>query len=182
MSASRGTILALEWRGLRQLGLYESYLEAIDPARRDELLTPTPGMWVPADIMHLHYQTVDDMYLDPEDIRQIGWGVGNGAHGAFLGTLVRLAGTLGVTPWFPLKQANKLWSRSWRGGSVAVHRLEPQLAHLTFFDIGLCQYRYFRFSMEGVIAAAITPFCTKLDVRERTAAPTMASFRIEWTP
>ena len=56
--------------------------------------------------------------LEEKTIRRVGWEVGNGVHGAFLGTLVRLVGKLGASPWVALEQSYKLWVRSWRGGTL----------------------------------------------------------------
>src|SRR5262245_31301058 len=96
LSDARGTILALDWRALRELELYDAYVASLDAARRDQVLSSTPGSWVSLELLFVHYQALDALALDDKLIRRIGWAVGTGVHGAFLSTLVRLMGKLGV--------------------------------------------------------------------------------------
>jgi hypothetical protein len=182
LDAVRGTILALDWRALREAEVFDAYQAAIEAGARDALLGSTAGSWVPMALIHAHYRALDALDLDEERIRRIGWSVGDGAHGAFLQTLIRLAGALGVTPWLALEQCHKLWIRTWRGGAIAVHRLSPHDARVSLVKVGVCGSRFFRHSFGGALCAGIAPFC-----RTRSATVIGGSvsehgvaFRVSW--
>ena len=113
---------------------------------------------------------------------EVGKTVGTRVHGALLNTLVRLAGQLGVGPWLAVRQAYKLWVRSFRGGAIAAYRLGERTAQLEVTQSVISQSRFFRASFAGVTFAGMEPLCVGLKVQERPAARTKTSFvlRITW--
>lgn len=158
LDAARGSILVLDWRALQKQNLYDKYVAQVDPGHQ-RLLAVTAGSWVELEELAAHYRALDALKLAPEEIRRVGVTVGDGVHGAFLATLLRLAGQLGVTPWPALEQCYKLWVRSWRGGGITVHRLGERRAYVTLVKTPVCASRFFRESFAGALSAGITPFC-----------------------
>ncbi|MET0286735.1 MAG: hypothetical protein ABW352_19800 [Polyangiales bacterium] len=180
LNAVRGTILALDWRALREASVFEPYKAALEPTLREALLSATAGSWVPVDLVLAHYRALDALHLDEARAHQVGWSVGNGAHGAFLLTLIRLAGVLGVSPWSALEQSYKLWVRSWRGGAIAVHRLGDRLAEVSLRQVGVCGSHFFRASFAGALCAGIAPFCEAPSAGEVAPARDSVDYRVTW--
>lgn len=182
LTAARGTILVLDWRALHSLGVYAAYEAALLPARRDELLAVTAGSWVPLELLFVHYRALDGLDLHEEAVRSVGRAVGEGVHGAFLSTLVRLAGKLGVSPWLALEQCYKLWVRSWRGGAITVHRMSDGIAHVGLIDVPICRSRFFCISMSAAICASIAPFGREPMAREvpGSRAHDSVLIRVSW--
>jgi hypothetical protein len=184
LAAARGTILVLDWRALRGLGLYDRFSAALEPGDRDALAAVTAGSWVPLDLVLAHYRALDALDLDEAAMKGVGFEVANAVHGSFLTTLIRLAGKLGVSPWLALEQTYKLWVRSWEGGGVAVHRLGERLAEVTIVESPLCASRFYRTSMGGALSAAVAPFCRSPIVSELpgSRSPKSVAYRLAWTP
>lgn len=183
LDAVRGTILALDWRVLRELGLFDDYRAALEPKDRAAVLAATVGSWVPLDLALVHYGALDALRLDSERIERVGWAVGNGVHGAFLLTLIRLAGSLGVSPWAALQQSYKLWVRSWRGGGIAVQRVAPQVAQVSLLGTGVCCSRFFCISFAGALCAGIAPFCKSPSASEvpGTRSAQSVAYKVCWS-
>lgn len=170
LDAVRGTVLVLDWRALRAFGIHAAYEAAIPPPQRTALLSATAGSWVALELLVAHYQALDSLGLDEALMGRIGEAVGEGVHGAFLSTLVRLAGKLGVSPWRALEQSYKLWVRSWRGGAIRVSRVGERLAHVSLLETPVCASPFFRASFAGALRAGIAPFCTAPVVHEVTGS------------
>lgn len=183
LEAARGTIVALDWRVLRQLGLYDSYASALDPSLRDAVLFATAGSWVPLDGIIAHYAALDSLRLDETTRRLIGWLVAEGVHGSLLTTLLRMAGSFGVTPWLPLERSNKLWERSWKGGALLVHRVGEQSAELQVLEAPICASPFFRSSFAGVLAGSIAPFGKVPTAQEIVSSrgPSSVTYHVSWT-
>jgi hypothetical protein len=176
LEAVRGSILALDrqWlRGRELLAEYENQL-----ADRD-LVGATAANWVSFPKACAHWRALDALDLPASMLHDAGRFVGEHVHGVLLTTLVRLAGRLGATPWSALGQADKLWTRSWRGGGIAVRRAGPQLAIAEIFDsAAVASSRFFR----GATARGIEPFCQRalvVEVDERRT-PTSFVLRVSW--
>lgn len=183
LDAGKGTVLALDWRALRALGMLEAYEAALTPTARPVVLGATAGAWVPVDALHMHYAALDRLELDDARVEGIGRLVGEGVHGAFLATLVRLAGRLGVSPWLALEQCQKLWVRTWRGGAIAVYRAGARAAHVVLEKVPLCASPFFRTSFAGALCAGIAPFGSTpsaLEVSGAESGPSSVVYRVTW--
>jgi hypothetical protein len=180
VTAVRGTLLLIDWRWLRENGLFDAYTEALGGSR--ELLEATASTWVPFPLGRTHWEALDAMRLSREQQVAMGTFMGEHAHNVVLATLVRLAGKLGVSPWAPLGQCHKLWTRSWRGGGMAAYRLGPSAARIEVFGASVLATRTFRTGITGTIVAGITPFCRKPVAVEQSEArtPTSISLHVGW--
>jgi hypothetical protein len=180
LEAVRGSILALDWQWLRARSLMAGYEKAL-PDR--ELLEVTPSNWVSFPKACAHWRALDALDLPSSQVDDAGRFVGEHVHGAFLSTLVRLAGQLGASPWIALGQCHKLWLRSWRGGGIAVRKVGPLVASVQVFDSAVvASSRFFRGSFRGAVARGIEPFCERALVVEVDERRTATSFvlRASW--
>jgi hypothetical protein len=184
LTAVRGTIFALDWAAFRELGLYDAYAAALPPPQLAAITSVTAGSWVPLELLLGHYRALDGLALDDALVRKVGWSVGERVHGAFLSTLIRLVGKCGVSPWLALEQTYKLWTRSWQGGAVTVHRLGPCCARLTLREVPVCRSHFFCTSFGGAVAAGVAPFgkATQALTLEASRTADSVSYRVTWQP
>lgn len=183
LSAARGTILALDWQAFRELGFYDAYVAAMPAPLWAAFTAVTAGSWVPLDLVHEHYRVLDGLHLDDAMMRAVGQVVGERVHGAFLATLIRLVGKSGlVSPWLALEQTYKLWTRSWQGGGITVHRQSNTAARVTIVETSLCRSDFFCSSFSGAVAAGVAPFGKGTAVQTISGArtPTSVAYRVTW--
>jgi hypothetical protein len=182
LTAARGSIVVMDWQALRERGLYESYVAAVSPQPWAALGEVTTGSWVPLQLLREHYLALDSLQLHDGLIRDIGREVGERVHGAFLLTLIRLAGKCGVSPWLALEQTYKLWTRTWRGGSIVVLKAGPANARTTVSDVPVCHSRFFCTSLAGVIEAGLAPFGKGIavEVVAGSRSASSVSYRVTW--
>jgi hypothetical protein len=180
LEAVRGSILALDWQWLRERDLMADYEKLLDD---HELIEVTAANWVSFPKACAHWRALDALGLSTSLLDDAGHFVGKHVHGALLATLVRLAGQLGASPWSALGQCDKLWTRTWRGGGVAVRKVTVHAALLDVFDsAAVTSSRFFRGSFRGAVACGIEPFCKRALVveREERRTPTSFALRISW--
>lgn len=180
VSAVRGTLLLIDWRWLREQGLFDAYARTLGTSRA--LLEAGATDWVPWSLGRAHWEALDALALSPERQVAMGTFMGEHAHNIVLATLVRLAGKLGMSPWPALGQCHKLWTRSWRGGGMAAFRTGACSARVEVFDASVVGSLSFRTGITGTIVAGIAPFCRTPavveDVESRT--PTSMALRVSW--
>jgi hypothetical protein len=182
IEAVRGSLLVIDWRWLREHGLFERYADALGSAR--SLLHATATEWVPFPHGMAHWRALDALGLSPSVEHDVGKFLGEHVHNVVLTTLVRLAGKLGVTPWAALLQSHKLWLRSWQGGGMAVYRAGEHAARVEILGAQVVQAHAFRNGVTGTIEAGIAPFCSKAVIVERPEERTPSSIvlRVSWQP
>jgi hypothetical protein len=180
VSAVRGTLLLIDWRWLREHGLFDAYVGALGTSRA--LLDAVAADWVPFPLGLAHWQAIDALELPREQLVAMGTFMGDHAHNVVLSTLVRLAGKLGMSPWPALGQCHKLWMRSWRGGGMAAYRTGDRSARIEVLHASVVATRAFRIGVTGTIVAGIAPFCRRPAVVEDANArtPTSISLRASW--
>jgi len=180
LDAVRGSILVLDWQWLRGHELMDAYEGVLDDRT---VLSATATDWMPFPAASAHWRALDRLDLPPATLDTVGRFVGEHVHNAFLATLIRLAGQLGVSPWSALRQSHKLWTRSWRGGGVVVQRLSQ---HAARFDVveapAVASSRFFRGSFRGAVAVGIAQLCARALVVELNELRTASSFalRVSW--
>ena len=181
LEAVKGTIFFLDWRWLRSQGSYERYESAIQPAVRDSLLHLTTGDWAPVELLHAHYRALDSMGFAREQAMTCGVMLGEAEHGALLRTLIRLAGRLGATPWSAFGQAQKIWSRSWRGGGIMPYRLGDRSARVEVRGNGAARSPFHRGSFAGALSVGIGWLCNKHTIRELDEVRGDSfAFQVDW--
>jgi hypothetical protein len=178
--AVRGSLLVIDWMWLRQNGLFDRYESALGASRR--LLDVTASAWVPFPLAMDHWRALDTLDLSAETAHAVGKFLGEHVHNVVLSTMIRLAGQLGMTPWAALGQSHKLWTRSWKGGGMAVYRTGERSARVEILNAEVVQARTFRHGVGGTIEAGIAPFCRSSVVSERADERTPKSIvlRVSW--
>ncbi len=100
--ASARSLRALTWR-------------CSTPTHRDTILSSLAPEWLPIDVAMAHYAACDALQMSALELHEIGEEVGNRIQGTFLGTIVRRARAVGLTPWITLAQIERLWDRLFEG-------------------------------------------------------------------
>jgi hypothetical protein len=182
MEAVRGSVMVVDWRWLRENGVFDAYASALGASRR--LLDVTAGEWVSFPFAMDHWRAIESLGLPAATEHAIGKYLGERVHNVVLNTLIRLAGHLGVTPWVALEQAHKLWLRSWRGGGLAAYRTGDDSARVEVLNAHIVRSHTFRNALGGTIEAGIAPFCRKPVISERVDERTGSSMvlRVSWEP
>jgi hypothetical protein len=181
-SVVRSTLITTSIHSLRDRGLFDRYAAGLDEAHRDALLTAVAGVWLPIDAAVAHYEACEALRLGVAEQLAIAQEVGDRVHGTFLGVMMRMARTAGVTPWSALALSGKLYERLFSGGGIAVTRKGPKDARVDIVGNALCSIEYFRVGLRGVYQAALQLFCQRVTTFElpwRRAAHAMA-VRISW--
>jgi hypothetical protein len=181
-SAARSTLVTTSIQSLRKRGLYDSYVQRLGDAHRENLVTTVAGVWLPIGAAIAHYEACDAMGLDAGEQLEIAMEVGDRVHGTFLGMMVRMARTAGVTPWPALAQSARLYGRLFCGGGIAVTATGPKDARVELVGNALCAVEYFRVGVRGVYQAALQLFCRRVTTFELPLrrAPHAMAIRISW--
>ena len=141
------------------------------------------GTWLPIDLLAFaHYAACDALGLGPGEQTDIAMEVGDRVNGTFLGTMLRLARSMGASPWSALGQSARLYERLFCGGGIAVSKKGPKDARVDLIGNPLCTIEYFRVGVCGVYLAALQPLCRRVSALELTARATShsMSMRISW--
>lgn len=155
VSAVRSTLIQSSLVTLKKRGHFEHYCRLVEPAFKAILLESLAPEWLSLDAASAHYRACDGLGLGATELLQIGQDVGERIQGTFVGTLVRRARTVGLTPWVVLNQTQRLWARLMTGGAVGLVRTGPKDCTADFRRLALCQYEYFRAAFCGVISSGV---------------------------
>ena len=182
LEAVRGSILFLDWTWLRGHDRYDAYVARIEDEHKSALLGAATSDWVPLATTLAHYRALDSIGLTQREAFDVGRLVGERVHGAMLATILRLAGGLGASPWLALKQAHKMWERTWRGGGIDVRRVHERRARVESVRNPLAISPFFRASFSGAFAVGIDSLCKTSRVEEepRERGPESFVLTVEW--
>jgi hypothetical protein len=178
----RSTLVVASIQSLRARGLYDRYAARLAADHHDALATAVAGVWIPTSLAVAHYRACEAMRLCIGEQLDIALEVGTQLHGTFLGAMLRLAKTVGVTPWAALGYSGKLYERLFRGGGIAVTRTGPKDARVDMVGNPLCEIEYFRIGVRGVYEAALELFCDRVTTHEipRRLVGFDMAVRISW--
>jgi hypothetical protein len=155
VSAVRSTLIQSSLESLRNRGHFDRYLKLVDPRFRERILGTIAPEWLDVGLALAHYEACDALALGHEELIEIGEAVGERIQGTFVAMIVRRARVLGLTPWVPLAQLQRLWDRLITGGGVSLVRTGPNEARVEVCLLPLAQFGYFRGGFSGVISSAI---------------------------
>jgi hypothetical protein len=110
----------------------------------------------------------------------IGREVGDRIHATFLGTMLRAAKGMGVTPWLAVGSTRKLYDRLFVGGDVYASKVGPKDARVEVAGNPLAALPYFRQGMRGMWQIAIELFSSRAYVVEAGHTSTSTRIRISW--
>lgn len=182
VDAVRGFVFLSGYVWLKKHGYADRYAELLPPHIRGQLGLITAGEWIGVDDALSCYRACDALELSVEEQIEIGRTVSSANNGVVVSTIIRLIGGLGASPWLALRQIDKVWQRSNRGGAVAVWKEGKSAARLGFWKVPLCRSRFFTTSMRGAIAIGLEPLCDRVLVTElpELAETDGFSLRVSW--
>lgn len=67
----RGSMVVSSQQTLRELSLYERYVEHVPKSAHDSVLLVLAASWVPVDVAMLHYAACDTMQLDSDELEKM---------------------------------------------------------------------------------------------------------------
>jgi hypothetical protein len=178
-TAFRSTWLHSSIVALKQRGLLERYLRELDPAMHETVTFTVAGVWLPIDVALAHYWAIDRLGLTRSETCEIGLDVTRQAHGTMLGTVLRRAKQVGVTPWTVLGEVHRLWERVFKGAGVAVYQRGPKDALVEIANWPCAEVPYIRTGMPVVVQGVLELFCTKALATEYTPFGTKTSLGIK---
>lgn len=181
-SVVRSTLVTASIQSLRARNLYDRYALRLTMDDREALSSAVAGVWIPTALAVAHYRACEALRLSVGEQLDIALEVGSQMHGTFLGAMLRVAKTVGVSPWTALGYSGKLYDRLFRGGGIAVTRTGPKDARIDLVGNPLCEIEYFRVGVRGVYEAALELFCervTSQEIPRRFVGLDMA-LRISW--
>jgi hypothetical protein len=149
--------------------MFDAYLGKLPGDMHAPVLEAVAGSWIPLSVGIAHYAAADSLGLSSLEQFNNGREVAERVQNSMLGTLVRAAKAIGVTPWTGLEQFQRLWDRLLLGGAGAVYRLGPKEARVEAHGNPLVEGAYFRNAWRGMFAASGELFCEKLYVVEISA-------------
>jgi hypothetical protein len=161
----RSTLLSSSVQTLRELGHFERYVASLPADTRDTILLTLAATWLPVAVADVHYAACDALRLSDADMIQVGSAVAKRFMGTFLQTLVRSSRTVGGSPWLPMKQYGRLWSRIWQGGSVCITEEGPKDAIIESRGFKVASNAYFSTAYVGVIRGTALMFAETVYVR-----------------
>jgi hypothetical protein len=178
----RSTWLTASRATLREMGHFEAYEKAIEPAYRDRLREMVPGVWLPMDVARAHYTAADRLGLPTPTLIEIGLAATKRANATTLSFMTRMAQGAGATPWTLLGQVQRLWTLTADDGAMGVARIGPKEAHFEVIGYPLAGIHYNRVTMRGIVSAVVGLFCTKVYVNEIPSLCTARSLgmRVSW--
>lgn len=179
----RTTLLVSSLQSLRKRGLQDRYLELLPGEHHATVRSMIAGQWVPMRVAEAHYDACEALDIDRHEVNSIGREVGDRIEGTFLGTMVRMAGSVGATPWTALSYVDRLYDRVFAGGGgAAVYKLGPKDAEFHFVGVPVCRTSYFRLAMAGVVEVGAELFCSKAYAKEVADASSSlgAVLRVSW--
>jgi hypothetical protein len=176
----RSTLIASSFRAVRERGREDDYRKLLDPEWKDLPERAIPGVWLPFEAGLVHYRACDGLSLTVSEQLEIGRDVGARIHGTFLGTMIRAAKNVGVTPWLALAQTGKLYTHLFDGGAVCVMKAGPKDARMELVGNPCVGIPYFRNAVRGLWQVAMEFFCQKAYVNEAARTSTSYKARISW--
>jgi hypothetical protein len=178
----RTTLVHSSRRALDNRSLLGAYTALLPSGARAALEHLVPGRWLDIDLATLHYRAVDALKLPISEQLALGSNVAELIHGTLMGTLLRMAGGLGLTPWTGVNQYARIWDRLFIGGDLRVEKHGPREAVVTMYRLPLLSIPYFRVAMRGLQENGLSAIYSwhKLHVAELGSSEASTKYRLTW--
>jgi hypothetical protein len=177
----RSTLLSSSLQMMRELGYFDRYVALMPKAACETILLTLAPTWLPVALADAHYAACDGLALSASETDFVGQAVATRFMGSLLQTFVRSSRNVGGSPWVPIKQYGRLWSRIWQGGSVLVTEVGPKDAVIESRGLTVAKYPYFSAAYMGVIRSACLMFASTVYVKlGRTRDPSTHICNLSW--
>lgn len=142
----RGVLLQARMGLLKSAGHFEQYMEYLPVRYQDAVLNALASSWVPVEVGIAHFEALERMGLSDAQLAHIAEPHGASLFHSLFTTMVRgvarQAGAEGV--WAAVKQADRIWSRMYLGGSCRVTQVGPKDAIIENIGLPYAQLRNYR--------------------------------------
>ena len=178
----RSTWLAGSLYAMREHGLYDRYVAALNPEYVETITSSVAGIWLPIDVAMAHYEACDRLDLAARDQIELGTLVMRHTHGTVLSVAMRLATRAGLSPWTIFGQSQRLWDRNWVGGGVGVWKTGPREVRIELVGFPCARFTYCRVALRGILMVFTELFCDKAYVSDIASlySSTSVGFRVAW--
>ncbi len=176
----RGSLIVSSLQTLRELNLFDRYLQQLPRERQNEVLFVLASTWVPVELAMVHYGACDALHLGEDELDTIGKHVSNRIMTTFVGTLVRTTRTVAAPGQVPLKQYPRLWDRLMVGGSCRVFATGMKDARIESLGVPMFRYRYFRIGYMALVRGAGLLFRSAVYTKQRSASDDALTIDVSW--
>lgn len=182
LRAARSTVVLGSIAVLRATGHFETYRAALPASFHPALFEAIAGTWMPLDAALAHYAACDSLGLSANEQLANGRQTFERTGATLFGTMLRMAKGAGVTPWTFLPHLQRFYERGYDGGAVAVFKLGPKEARCEIAESALCDSRYYRNAVRGLLGVMVEMFCRKAYVVElpQRHGPHSMTLRVQW--
>jgi hypothetical protein len=157
MTSVRGSMIIGSLRLLRDSGHFPTYEAQLPAEHREAIVFALASSWLPAELLKVHFETVDTLNLSDVQLSRIGETVGAQILDSLFGSIVRAARQAGAEagPWIALRQLDRIWDRMFQGGGAAVIQTGPKDAIIEVLGMPVATSRFFRISHSAFIRGAM---------------------------
>jgi hypothetical protein len=183
--AVRGSLLLASLRLLKESGHYPTYEAQLPSEHREAIVFALAASWLPIEAYTAHFETVDGLNLSDVQLSRLGEAVGARILDNLFGSLVRMARQAGADagPWIAIGQADRIWTRIFQGGGVAVTQTGPKDMILEVQGLPMAGSRFFRVSYSAFIRGGMllaTKTCFVKPVAPRKPRPDSFAVSVSW--
>ena len=182
VTEARSTLIISGIQTLRARGLYESYVENLSPALRQEIMSLVAGLWIPAELALEHYRAIDRLGLPQSVIEAIGAEVAERGLKTVLARAPGVSDRTEVTPWSMFIMAHRNLDTNWRGSDIMITKEGPNEALFVWAGQPCSSVPYFVTSWGGFLRAMTNLYCTKAThrVMKKLCSPTTIAIDLTW--
>jgi hypothetical protein len=182
VTSVRGTLLRSSLMALDGQGRLDAYREQLPRDMHDAVFGVVPGTWVDVALALAHYRAIDSLNLTIGEQLALGGAVGTSVQGLLVGTMLRIARGVGLTPWSGVGQYARIWDRLFMGGDLQVERVHASEGIVTMYGLSLFSVPYFRVALRGLQQKGLSAIWAwrKLYVTELSSSNTMLTYRVSW--
>jgi hypothetical protein len=180
--AVKNVVLQSSLAELKVHGFYERYVQAMEPATLDALLSSIGPGWIPIELALAHYKACDNMVLSAEESSRVGSGVGARLQQTSLISTAKRTRSTDFDLWQGMPQLQRIWSRLYQGGSTQVVKLGPREMLLECRKYRLDRFQYFRRGQVAAFQAVFESMGTDSMVRimSYSAQREETVYRVSW--
>lgn len=184
----RGTVLASTQQNLKDLGLYDRYMDALTQEDRTRMSSLIASSWVDIEFATQHYMLIgrlrEETGMGDDEVDQIATRIVTRATDTFIGSMVRATRTAGVEAFALVMSKNdRLWDRFYMGGGCTIIQHGPKELTLENHGNPLFFLPMFRIGYDAYTRVLTRLFCKSAvikNVRPRGAQPHTLATRFSW--
>jgi hypothetical protein len=183
VTAVKNLVLQFSLTQIKAHGLYDAYVNEIEPRVLEQLLARLDPGWVPVALAFAHFHALDRLNLSLEQIDALAKNVGERIQNTALVSAAKRTRDEDFEIWGEVRSFHRMWSRLYQGGSVQISKLGPREQLIERRGYPMNRFRYYRHAQLGVFAAAYAAFgvdLTRREVREIRPQDDEVAFVLAW--